>query len=130
MNIIKKFIGPKSKYDKSIPYTYLAKVPRFEGDNEIFFHYFSDTICGLVEYLEQNDIAPEDVQIFGLFRKKEIPLEKKYCTTSDGKWLDRPEICHSLEQHYSECLEDRYKGHVEDGECSFEDRDRKGEGPF
>jgi len=27
MGMIRKIIGPKSKYDKSIPYTYMAKVP-------------------------------------------------------------------------------------------------------
>lgn len=34
MGIIKNFIGPKSKYDQSIPYTYIAKVPIIEGDED------------------------------------------------------------------------------------------------
>ena len=46
----------------------------------------------------------------------------------DQKWLPRPEICHSLETHYKETLEERYKGHVEKDTCLFEDRDRKGRG--
>lgn len=31
MGIIQKFLGPTSKYNKSLPYTYLAKVPIIEG---------------------------------------------------------------------------------------------------
>lgn len=130
MNIIKKFIGPKSKYDKTIPYTYVAKVQIIEGDESLLHHYFADTICGLIEYLDENNINPDEVELFGCYLKKEIPLDKKYCTSEDGKWLKRPDICHSLETHYKETLEEQYKGHVELGECSYEDRDRKGSGPF
>jgi hypothetical protein len=54
MGIIKNFIGPKSKYDKTIPYTYIAKVQIIEGvtDENMMNYYFSDTICGLIEYLD------------------------------------------------------------------------------
>lgn len=130
MGIIRKFIGPKSKYDKTIPYTYSAKVKLLEIDEDLVHHYFADTICGLIEYLDENNISPAEVELFGCYLKKEIPLDIKYCTSEEGKWLKRPDICHSLETHYKNSLEEQYKGHVELGECSYEDRDRKGSGPF
>ena len=125
MGIVRKFIGPKSKYDKSLPYTYIAKVPVIEGDEDLMHYYFSDTICGLIEYLDKNNISPEEVQLLGCYQKKEIPIDKKYCLSEDGKWLKRPEICHSLETHYLQTMEEQYKGHVALGDCSFDDRDRK-----
>lgn len=130
MGIIRKFIGPKSKYDKTIPYTYSAKVKIIEGDENLVNHYFADTICGLIEYLDENNISPSEVELFGCYLNKEIPLDKKYCTSENGQWLKRPDICHSLETHYKDSMEEQYKGHVELGECSYEDRDRKGSGPF
>lgn len=130
MGIIKKFIGPSSKYDGSIPYTYIAKVRILDREDNIVNHYFSDTICGLIEYLDKNNILPEDVELFGCYLKKEIRIDKTYCISGEGKWLKRPEICHSLEEHYKQTMEEQYKGHIELGECSFEDRDREGSGPF
>ena len=130
MGIVRKFLGPKSKYDKTIPYTYIAKVPVIEGDDSLVNYYMSDTICGLIEYLAEKDISPEEVALFGCYLKKEIPIDKKFCLSEDGSWLKRPDICRSLETHYRETLEEEYKGHVELGECSFDDRDRKGDGPF
>ena len=128
MNVIKKVLGPLSKYDKSLPYTYMAKVPVIEGDDELYSYYFADTICGLIEYLDNHDIEPDCVELYGLYLKKEIPLEKDLCLTADMNWLDRPEICRSLESHYKKTLEERYKGHVEKDHCLFEDRERKGRG--
>jgi len=61
---LKKYLGPKSKYDKAILYTYEARIRIIEGSDE-YNSYFSDTICGLVEYLHQNDIKPDEVQIIG-----------------------------------------------------------------
>jgi hypothetical protein len=130
MGIIRKFIGPKSKYDKTIPYTYTAKVQIIEGDEDLVHHYFADTICGLIEYLDENNISPKVVKLFGCYLKQEIPLDLKYCISEDGKWLKRPAICHSLEAHYRDTLEEQYKGHVELGECSYGDREREGSGPF
>ena len=125
-----KIFGPRSKYDKTLPYTYMAKINELEGDSEVFSNYFADTICGLVEYLDENDIHPEQVELFGVYLKQEIPLDIKYCTTPDGKWLHRPDICRSLEEHYKQTLEERYKGHTEKDPCSFEDRDRSAIGPY
>jgi len=130
MGFVKRILGPKSKYDRSLPYTYMARIPMIEGDNELYAHYFADTICGLVEYLDEKKIYPSEVDLFGLYLKTEIPLDKSYCISKEGKWLTRPYICRSLEEHYKDTLEEQYKGHVEVGECSFDDRDRSGEGPF
>lgn len=129
MSIIRKFIGSKSKYDKSLPYTYLAKVPIIEGEEDLVSHYFADTICGLVEYLDEQKIAPEEVELYGLYLKNEINLDKNICIGSRGNWLLRPEICHALEKHFEKTKDDLYKGHKEFEECSFDDRDRQGEGP-
>lgn len=129
MDIIRKVIGPKSKYDKSLPYTYLAKVSIIEGEDDLVSHYFADTICGLVEYLDEQKIAPEEVELYGLYLKNEIKLDKNICMDSRGNWLLRPEICHALEEHFEKTKDDLYKGHKEFEECSFDDRDRKGEGP-
>jgi hypothetical protein len=132
MGIIKKIIGPKSKYDKSLPYAYIAKVPIIAGgeDESMIHYYFADTICALVEFLDKNNINPDDTELFGCYHKEEIHLDKKYCMSEDGKWLKRPEICHSLETHYLTTMEEQYRGHIELGECSFDDRERQGSGPF
>jgi len=130
MEIIKKFIGPSSKYDDSIPYTYIAKVKILDRYDNLVKHYFADAICGLIEYLSNNNILPEDAELFACYKKKEIPIDKKYCLSETGKWLERPEICQSLEEHYRQTVEEQYKGHVELGECSFEDRDCEGSGPY
>lgn len=130
MNVVKKFIGPSSKYDDSIPFTYIAKVRILNNDTNLVNNYFSDTICGLIDYLNKNKIFPEDTELFACYRKKEIAIDKKYCVSEDGKWLERPEICHSLEQHFKQTIEEQYKGHFEHGECSFDDRDREGSGPY
>ena len=130
MGMIRKFLGPKSKYDETIPFTYMARLPAIEGDEDLYNFYFADTICGLIEYLEENEIGPDDVELFGLYRKEEIPISIDICISEEGKWLSRPEICRSLESQFRKTLEERYKGHVEIGSCSYEDRDRKGSGPY
>lgn len=129
MGIIRKFLGPKSKYDPTIPFTYVAKVSIIPGNKDLANHFFSDTICGLIEYLDENLIKPEEVELFGCYKKKEISIDKKYCLDIYGKWLKRPDLCRSLEAHYKETLEEQYKGHIEHGDCSFDDRDRQAIGP-
>ncbi|NOZ45601.1 MAG: hypothetical protein GXO79_02350 [Chlorobi bacterium] len=126
MSFISKIFGPKSKYDKSLPYTYTAKVYSIEENKDIFINYFSDTICGLIEHLDKKNIEPENVEICGVYRKKEIPLDIEYCISSSGRWLERPHICQSLENHYKKTLDIRYKGHTEKQPCAFDDRDRNG----
>jgi hypothetical protein len=129
MNMKETLFGPRSKQDASIPYTYIARVQVVAG-SEMHDDYFAETICGLIEHLDANNIEPDEVSIFGLFRDHEIELDIQRCINNEGKWLGRPDICHSLEQHYKETLETQYKGHAEVGECAYEDRDRKGSGPY
>ena len=120
MSLIEKILGPKSKYDKSIPYTYEARIGIIEGGNE-YNSYFSDTICGLVEYLHQNGIKPAEVQIVEVYQKRELSIDVKLFTTLDLQWLFKPDICRSFEEHY--------KGHIQENTCTFNDRDCKGSGP-
>ncbi len=129
MGIIRKFLGPKSKYDNDLPYTYLAKAKILEDNDDLYSHYFADTICGLVEYLYERKILPNEVELYGVYRSDEIQLDKNICLDTDGNWLLRPDICNTLQDHYDKTKDDLYKGHTADDICSFDDRDRKGEGP-
>ena len=125
MGIVRKIIGPKSKYDKTIPYTYMAKVPIIEGDDDLAQYYFADTICGLVEYLDEHKIEPAEVEIYGCYQKKEIPLDNDPLLTEDGKWLQRPELCRKLEDYFQKTMDERYRGHEAHSDCSFDDRNRE-----
>jgi len=124
-------IRPRSKQDRSLPYTYEAWVDilQGEGSQPVQDHYFSDTLCGLVEYLAENEILPDHVQLYGLYEGELTRLDTAVCTDADGAWLSRPTLCRALEQHHAHTHEECYRGHVERGHCLFEDRDRQGEGP-
>jgi len=113
MGIIRKMIGPKSKYDESIPYTYEARVPIVEVDNE-FNYYIADTICGLIGELIKNSIQPEETEIYEIFREQEKRIDKNLYTR-DGNWITKPELCETFKEHY--------QGHIWETGCSFEDRD-------
>ena len=119
-----KLFDPKSQHDKNLPYTYEARVPIVEGV-DIYNYYVSDSICSLIEFLEKNKIEPNGVEIYELFHKllknEEKMIQHDLYTTKDGDWLHIPELCQSLKEHY--------KGHIFEGGCSFEGRDRKGIGP-
>ena len=132
MGMFRKWLGPRSKYRKGLPYTYEARVDMLHGQGSAPFyeHYFSDTICGLIEYLSDNDIRPGEVRLYGVYRKERIPLEVELCVDRQGTWLARPDICHALEAHYAETMDQRYRGHHENEPCSYEDRNRQGQGPF
>ncbi len=128
MSIKEKWLGPASTYDKSIPYIYEARVDVLSGagDEPVYESYFSDTICGLVEFLEGNDIRPSQVELFGVFRKEEVPLEVERCAGEDDRWLSREELCKSLEASYEQTHDKRYMGHVAGRRCRYADRTRKG----
>jgi hypothetical protein len=132
MNIATKLFGPKSKYDKSLPYTYMAKIDVLNGQGEepVYDYYFADTICGLIEYLDEHNIHSDEVIVAGLYQTREYELNKTVFTDGNREWLKRPKLCQSIEAHFKKTLDEFYKGHVDDGECSFEDRDRQGAGPF
>jgi hypothetical protein len=132
MKTRKHHVRPRSKRDPSLPYTYEAWVDILEGRGRepIYDHYFSDTLCGLIECLEDNEVEPGNVRLVGLFQGEQIKLDTALCTDDDGNWLKRPELCRMLEEHYEHTHEECYKGHVEEGPCEFEDRDREGVGPL
>jgi hypothetical protein len=132
MNVVTKLFGPKSKYDKSLPYTYMAKIDVLNGQGlePVYDYYFADTICGLIEYLYEHDIHSDEVLLEGIYQTQEYELAKTIFTTKNGDWLQRPELCRQLEAHYKKTLDEFYKGHIDDGNCAFEDREKQGSGPF
>jgi hypothetical protein len=123
---------PRSKRDKTIPYTYEAQVDALhgQGSEPIDQHYFADTICGLVQLMVDEGIKPAEVRLYGVYRKKLIPLEVERCLDEDGDWITPPQLCHELEAYFEQTMDDRYRGHVERGECMYEDRDTAGHGPY
>lgn len=120
MNLIDKILGPKSKYDPSLPYTYEARVRMF-AEGEEFKSWFSDTICGLIEHLHRNRIRPDEAVLLEIYLDRESPIDAGLFATPDGEWLFKPEICRAFEEHY--------KGHIHDADCSFKDRGRGTTGP-
>jgi len=78
MKVLRDLLGPNSKYDNSIPYTYEARVWVMEG-SEIWNSYFSATICGLINYLNENNIKSEDVQLFEIYQKQAFPINTAFC---------------------------------------------------
>lgn len=127
----KHLVLPRAKKDRSLPYTYEAWVDILEGSasEPVHDHYFSDTLCGLIECLAENEIVPQHVQLYGLCRGELARLDTALCTDEEGSWLSRPTLCRVLENHYEHTHEECYKGHVANGHCSFEDRDRESAGP-
>jgi hypothetical protein len=124
MGLFSKILGPKSKYDPSLPYTYEARVRIFEDadeDVEEFKTYLSDTICGLIAHLERNGIGPEEAELFEIYREGETPIPSSLLTNADGQWLKKQELCRAFEHHYP--------GHIREDSCSFEDRERGCLGP-
>lgn len=132
MTVVSKLFGPKSKYDKTLPYTYMAKIDVLngKGDEPVYDFYFADTICGLIEYLDDHDVFSDEVVLTGIYQTQEYVLNNNIFTSKNGNWLKRPKLCKALEAHYKKTLDSFYKGHIDDGECAFEDRERKGSGPF
>ena len=126
-----KRVRPRSKRDRALPYTYEGWIDILDGQGteHVYDHYFSDTLCGLIEYLTEQGFAPVQVKLFGDYRGKQTQLDNALVSDADGHWLQRPELCRALEQHYEHTHEECYRGHVERGHCAFEDRDRQGSGP-
>ena len=122
MNIIRKILGPKSKYDPTIPYTYKAEINVLQGveADPLFIQCFADTLCGLVEYLDEHNYASDEVTLYEITTKREEKIRKELCVNKKGEWLSRPAICHSLEGNY--------RGHIDEKRCSYRDRDRQGSG--
>jgi len=125
MSIINSLVGPKSKYDPSIPYTYEARIDPLDGlgDDDTLQYYYSDTLCGLIYYLDDHNIAPEEVQLFAVFEDEEILIDSEPMIR-EKKWLKRPQLCRSLENHYQNTQLKQFKGHEMHSDCSYTDRDK------
>ncbi len=122
---------PASKRDRTLPYTYEAWVDILAGRGRepLYDHYFSDTLCGLVECLAEEGVAPGCVKLFGHYHGQASALDVSVLLGGDGRWLQRPLLCHALEEHYAITHDECYRGHVEKSPCRFEDRDRSADGP-
>jgi hypothetical protein len=131
MGIVETVMGPRSKRDKGLPYTYEAWVDILDGQGRepLFDHYFSSTICGLVEYLDEKSLQPADVRLYGVYRGRKTRLSMELFMADDGGWVKRPELCHILEEQYEQTHDECYRGHVDRGTCAFDDREREGSGP-
>ena len=131
MGLVRKALGPRSKYERDIPYTYEARVDVLhgQGSEPLLEYYFSDTLCGLVELLADLDIEPPRASILSVFGGEALELDNGVFTR-DGHWVQRPELCRLLEAHYGATGDRRYAGHAEHHACRYEDRNRAGHGPF
>jgi hypothetical protein len=114
MNLVRKILGPKSKYEKDLPYAYEARVS-LTGDSEVTATYLADTICGLVEYLQAEAVDPATVEILEVHQGRDVVLDRKLYLERGSEWLTRPALCKSFETHYP--------GHIRVDDCTFGDRD-------
>jgi hypothetical protein len=121
MSLLRRILGPESKYDGRIPYTYEARV-RVVGVEGMVQTYLSDTLCGLLETLDAAGVHPDEPAIFEVRPEGEFSVSLVHCVGPEGKWLRRPEACESFRKHYA--------GHVAEGRCCFTDRSRAGTGPI
>jgi hypothetical protein len=131
MGIVETVMGPRSKRDKGLPYTYEAWIDILggRGSEPVYDHYFSNTICGLIDYLDEMGILPDEVRLYGVYRGRKTRLDNDVFTTGEGGWLKRPDLCLTLEKFYRQTRDEAYRGHFAEGWCLFEDRDRSGAGP-
>lgn len=96
-----KVLGPLSKYDKALPYTYTARRPIFEGADE-YVWYLADTVCQLIRELNSLGIAASQVEIFEVYQKVETPVERRFYSNDAGHWITRPMLCSSFSERYPE----------------------------
>jgi hypothetical protein len=121
MSILRNVLGPKSKYDGRLPYTYEARVA-VEGVPGMTQSWIDDTLCGLLEKLAEEDVSPADATLREVRPDGEVPILVSHCVGPDGKWLVRPAACRVFEEHYA--------GHEKTGRCCYRDRSRAADGPF
>lgn len=121
MSILRNVLGPKSKYDHILPYTYEARVV-VSGVPGMTQSWVDDTLCGLLEKLAEEDVAPSEAALKEIRPEREVPILVEHCLGADGKWLRRPAACRVFEEHYA--------GHERTGRCRYRDRSREADGPF
>ncbi|MCL4837983.1 MAG: hypothetical protein KJ058_08465 [Thermoanaerobaculia bacterium] len=121
MNIRQRILGPSSKYDHRLPYTYEARVA-VTGVPGMTESFQSDTLCALLERLGDEQVEPAEVALFEIRPEGEVPIAVGDCLGADGSWLRRPEACAMFERLYA--------GHERRGRCCYRDRSRAVDGPF
>ena len=115
MHWAEKFLGSPSKYATSLPYTYEARVSVLEWA-DAYNSYYSDTLCGLIDFLRQKNISPTQVTLYEVYRDHEAAVATRVCLDEHEMWLSRPKLCKALRKHYA--------GHIADGHCALKDRSR------
>ncbi len=120
-----------SQRDRRLPHAFEAWVDALQGRGRepVWDHYFSPTVCGLIECLQDEGIAPRNVRLFGLYRHGQVPLDLASLVRDDGNWLERPELCRELERRFADGHDECWRGHTARGVCAFADRERTGAGP-
>jgi hypothetical protein len=121
MSILRDLLGPESKYDRRLPFTYEARVV-VTGVPGMTESYVSDTLCGLLERLADERVEPGEATVLEVRPEGELPLLVEHCLAADGSWLRRPAACRSFAAHYA--------GHERSGRCCYRDRSRTADGPF
>ncbi len=107
-------MGPRSRYQKALPYAYSARKRIFE-DAEEHAWYVADTICQLIEQLVEAGVNGQDVELFEVFQQVETPIDRHLYCNEHGHWHLRPHLCHAFAH--------RYPSHPCDGSrCAFDDR--------
>lgn len=120
MSVLQSILGPASKYDRRLPYGYEASV-RVVGVPGMVEHYFSDTLCGLLERLAAESYGPSEVELIENRHDGTMSIAAEHCVDATGAWLRRPEACRILATHYA--------GHEATGRCCYRDRSRASAGP-
>lgn len=121
MPFLDRLLGPPSKYDRRLPYTYEARVP-VAGIEGMVQSYVGDTLCGILERLDAAGVEPEQATLVEVRPEGELPIAMDHCIGPAGRWLHRPEACRSFKAHYG--------GHTDKGRCCYADRSREVSGPF
>ncbi len=96
-----KVLGPRSKYDRALPYTYTARRPIFEGADE-YVWYVADTVCQLIRELSGLGVTAREVEIFEVYQKREAPIDRYFYSDDMGQWIRRPMLCASFAERYPE----------------------------
>jgi hypothetical protein len=119
MNILTNFL--KSRYDRTIPYTYHAKRQVFQGDDEITIDWISDTLCGLCNFLKKKKEDPTEIIIYECFHDNKKHINKEvvippevYC--NENKWKPKKELC---------AAHQRYGTPGSEGDCKFMNKNQK-----
>ena len=121
MSFWRRIFGPRSKYDRRLPYTYEARVT-VSGVDGMSENYQADTLCALLERLAAERVLPGEAELFEIRPHEEVPIAVADCLGPEGDWLQRPEACRVFEE--------RFPGHERTGRCCYRDRDRRVDGPF